>query len=78
VEGMQYIYHHILLQLPEKMNVELENPYILLLYDKKYLPLKELLLFWNQQSGKPLIEVAEDADGEALSILLNNKLRGAL
>ena len=82
VEGMQFDRGYLspyFVTNPEKMNVELENPYILL-YDKKVSSLKELLPVLEPvaQSGKPLLIIAEDVDGEALSTLVVNKLRGAL
>ena len=82
VEGMQFDRGYLspyFVTNPEKMNVELENPYILL-YDKKVSSLKELLPILEPiaQSGKPLLIIAEDVDGEALSTLVVNKLRGAL
>ena len=82
VEGMQFDRGYLspyFVTNPEKMNVELDNPYILL-YDKKVSSLKELLPILEPvaQSGKPLLIIAEDVDGEALSTLVVNKLRGAL
>jgi chaperonin GroEL len=82
VEGMQFDRGYLspyFVTNTEKMNVELENPYILL-YDKKVSSLKELLPILEPvaQSGKPLLIIAEDVDGEALSTLVVNKLRGAL
>ncbi|WP_395043901.1 chaperonin GroEL [Flavobacterium sp.] len=82
VEGMQFDRGYLspyFVTNPEKMNVELENPYILI-YDKKVSSLKELLPVLEPiaQSGKPLLIIAEDVDGEALSTLVVNKLRGAL
>lgn len=82
VEGMQFDRGYLspyFVTNPEKMEVELENPYILL-YDKKISSLKELLPVLEPvaQSGKPLLIIAEDVDGEALSTLVVNKLRGAL
>ena len=63
----------------EKMLADLENPYILL-FEKKISSLKELLPVLEpiSQSGKPLLIIAEDVDGEALATLVMNKLRGAL
>lgn len=82
VEGMQFDRGYLspyFVTNAEKMEVELERPYILL-YDKKVSSLKELLPVLEPvaQSGKPLLIIAEDVDGEALSTLVVNKLRGAL
>jgi len=82
VEGMQFDRGYLspyFVTNAEKMDAELENPYILL-YDKKISSLKELLPILEPvaQSGKPFLIIAEDVDGEALSTLVVNKLRGAL
>ncbi|MFM2230757.1 MAG: 60 kDa chaperonin [Bacteroidota bacterium] len=82
VEGMQFDRGYLspyFVTNAEKMEVDLDRPYILL-YDKKVSSLKELLPILEPvaQSGKPLLIIAEDVDGEALSTLVVNKLRGAL
>jgi chaperonin GroEL len=82
VEGMQFDRGYLspyFVTNTEKMEVELERPYILL-YDKKVSSLKELLPILEPiaQSTRPLLIIAEDVDGEALSTLVVNKLRGAL
>merc|ERR1711879_182190 len=63
----------------EKMTVELENPYILI-FDKKISNMKDLLPVLEKvvQTGKPLLIIAEDVEGEALATLVVNKLRGSL
>ncbi|GAA3950589.1 chaperonin GroEL [Hymenobacter algoricola] len=82
VEGMQFDRGYLspyFVTNPEKMEVELENPYVLI-YDKKVSTMKELLPVLEQvvQTGKPLVIVSEDVDGEALATLVVNKLRGSL
>jgi len=82
VEGMQFDRGYLspyFVTNTEKMLADLENPYILL-FDKKISSLKELLPVLEpiSQSGKPLLIIAEDVDGEALATLVMNKLRGAL
>ena len=82
VEGMQFDRGYLspyFVTDSEKMITELEHPYILL-YDKKISTMKDLLPVLEPvaQSGKPLLIIAEDIDGEALATLVVNKLRGAL
>ncbi|MFT6971825.1 MAG: chaperonin GroEL [Roseivirga sp.] len=82
VEGMQFDRGYLspyFVTNTEKMEVELENPYILI-YDKKISSMKELLPILEPvaQSGKPLLIISEDVDGEALATLVVNKIRGSL
>ncbi|KFL34967.1 MULTISPECIES: chaperonin GroEL [unclassified Sulfurospirillum] len=82
VEGMQFDRGYLspyFVTNPEKMQTILEHPYVLL-YDKKVSNLKDLLpvLEQVQKTGKPLLIIAEDIDGEALATLVVNKLRGVL
>ncbi|MEK9957817.1 MAG: chaperonin GroEL [Flavobacteriaceae bacterium] len=82
VEGMQFDRGYIspyFVTDSEKMMADLEMPYILL-YDKKISVMKDLLPVLEPvaQSGKPLLIIAEDVDGEALATLVVNKLRGSL
>jgi len=82
VEGMQFDRGYLspyFITDTEKMTAEIENPFILLT-DKKITSLKDLLpvLEQIQQSGRPMVIIAEDVEGEALSTLVVNKLRGVL
>jgi chaperonin GroEL len=82
VEGMQFDRGYIspyFITNADKMRVEMEDPYILI-YEKKLSALNELLPLLEAvvQTGKPLLIVAEDVEGEALATLVVNKLRGGL
>lgn len=82
VEGMQFDRGYLspyFVTDSEKMIADLDNPYILL-FDKKISTMKDLLPVLEPvaQSGKPLLIIAEDVDGEALATLVVNKLRGSL
>lgn len=82
VEGMQFDRGYLspyFVTDTEKMEAELENPYILI-YDKKVSSMKDLLpiLEKTAQSGRPLLIIAEDVEGEALATLVVNKIRGSL
>ncbi len=82
VEGMQFDRGYLspyFVTNPEKMRVELEEPY-LLIHEKKLSNLQALLPVLEAvvQSGKPLLIIAEDVEGEALATLVVNKLRGGL
>ncbi|MBN9145964.1 MULTISPECIES: chaperonin GroEL [unclassified Novosphingobium] len=82
VEGMQFDRGYLspyFVTNPEKMTVELDNPYILI-HEKKLSSLQSLLPILEAvvQSGRPLLIIAEDIEGEALATLVVNKLRGGL
>ena len=82
VEGMQFDRGYIspyFVTNAEKMRTEMEDPY-LLIYEKKLSALNELLPLLEAvvQTGKPLLIIAEDVEGEALATLVVNKLRGGL
>jgi chaperonin GroEL len=82
VEGMQFDRGYVspyFITDPEKMEAYIEDPYILI-FEKKISTMKDLvpLLESVAQSGKPLLIIAEDIEGEALATLIVNKLRGTL
>ena len=82
VEGMQFDRGYIspyFVTDAEKMAADLDNPFILI-HDKKISTMKDLLPVLEQtaQSGRPLLIIAEDVDGEALATLVVNRLRGSL
>jgi chaperonin GroEL len=82
VEGMQFDRGYIspyFITDAEKMAAEMDNPFILI-YDKKISSMKDLLpiLEASAQTGRPLMIIAEDVDGEALATLVVNRLRGSL
>ena len=82
VEGMQFDRGYLsayFVTNTEKMEADLDSPYILI-YDKKISSMKELLPILEQtaQTGKPLLIIAEEVEGEALATLVVNKIRGAL
>src|SRR6187402_3649095 len=82
VEGMQFDRGYLsayFVTNSEKMEVDLQNPYILI-YDKKISAMKDILHILEKvaQSGRPLMIISEDLEGEALATLVVNKLRGTL
>jgi chaperonin GroEL len=82
VEGMQFDRGYLspyFVSDPERMEVVLEDPYILI-HEKKISNMKDLLPLLEQiaRSGKPLLIIAEEVEGEALATLVVNKLRGTL
>jgi len=82
VEGMQFDRGYLspyFVTDPERMEAVLENPYILI-HEKKISSMKDLLPLLEQiaKSGRPLVIIAEDVEGEALATLVVNKLRGTL
>jgi chaperonin GroEL len=82
VEGMQFDRGYLspyFVTNTEKMEADLDQPFVLI-YDKKISSMKELLPILEQsaQTGKPLLIIAEEVEGEALATLVVNKIRGAL
>ena len=82
VEGMQFDRGYLspyFVTNADKMEVDMDSPFILI-YDKKVSNMKELLPILEQvvQTGKPLLIIAEDVEGEALATLVVNKIRGSL
>ncbi|MFD0998556.1 chaperonin GroEL [Ohtaekwangia kribbensis] len=82
VEGMQFDRGYLspyFVTNTEKMEADLDNPFVLI-YDKKISSMKELLPILEQsaQTGKPLVIISEEVEGEALATLVVNKIRGAL
>jgi chaperonin GroEL len=82
VEGMQFDRGYVspyFVTNSEKMEADLQNPYILI-YDKKISTMKDILHILEKvaQSGRPLLIISEDLEGEALATLVVNKLRGTL
>ena len=82
VEGMQFDRGYIspyFVTNSEKMEAEMQNPYILI-YDKKISAMKDILHILEKvaQTGRPLVIIAEDLEGEALATLVVNKLRGTI
>jgi len=82
VEGMQFDRGYLspyFITDADKMEANMESPFILI-YDKKISAMKDLLPILEQtaKAGRPLMIIAEDVDGEALSTLVVNKIRGAL
>jgi len=82
VEGMQFDRGYLspyFVTNTEKMQVEMDNPYILI-FDKKISTMKDIIGMLEKvvQQGRPLVIIAEDVDGEALATLVVNKLRGSL
>ncbi|HET6639273.1 MAG TPA: chaperonin GroEL [Gemmatimonadota bacterium] len=82
VDGMQFDRGYLspyFVTNPDKMEAELEDPYILI-HDKKISTMKDLLPVLEKvaQSGRPMLLIAEDIEGEALATLVVNKIRGTL
>lgn len=82
VEGMQFDRGYLspyFVTDPDKMTIVYENPYILL-YDKKVSGMKEMVPLLDKvaQTNEPIVVVAEDVEGEALAVLVVNKLRGVI